>query len=76
MAALNSTQALDLLGKTVALVHHQVFGDVPADESHTAQVIAVVVPLPGARIGTSVLLDLPRGPEYFDLDDCTLLNLA
>ncbi len=68
MANTDSIEVLKLLGQTVSLVDH-----VGGDVQHTGQVLAVVVPIPGACVGTSVLLDLPLGPEYFDLDDCTLV---
>jgi hypothetical protein len=67
MANTDSTQVLELLGQTVSLVHH-----LGGDTEHTGRVLAVVVPLPDVCVGTSILVDLPRGPEYFDLDDCTL----
>lgn len=70
MANTNSTQALELLDKTVDVVHH-----LAGDSHHTGRVIAVVVPLPNVCVGTSILVDLPGGPEYFDLDDCTLMDI-
>lgn len=76
MATSNSTQALDFLGRTVHLIHHVELGNSVQDFDCQGQVIAVVVPLPGAPVGTSILIDLPMGPEYVDLDDCTLLSVA
>jgi hypothetical protein len=71
MANTNSTDALVYLGKTVHLVHH----GRNFEEDLNGRVLAVVVPVPGAPVGTSLLLDLPGGCEYVDLEDCRLISV-
>ncbi len=61
MAIFNSTQVIELLGKTVSVVEKSgVFTC-----SATGIVLAVVVPLPGSSVAPSILV----GSEYFDLDE-------
>lgn len=74
MTAFDPTKALDLLGKTVHLVEHIRHPDFSYDLPYEGRVIAVVVPLPGTSVATSLLLDLPGGSQYVDLDDCELLG--
>lgn len=64
MAVLNSTQALELLGKTVSVVEHC---DHVVTQA-TGVVMAVVVAAPGAPVGTSILV----GSDYFELDASSL----
>jgi hypothetical protein len=64
MATFDSTQALDLLGKTVSVTEHCA-GFV---SSATGVVSAVIVTLPGASVAASILV----GDDYFDLDECVL----
>jgi hypothetical protein len=69
MATANSTQHLDLLGKTVHLID--------LDTPRWGLVIAVVVPLPGTVASPSILLD--EGDDrvdYFDLQDVTLISVT
>lgn len=77
MAAANSTQHLDLLGKTVHLVDHIRHPELILDMPHRGIVIAVVVPLPGSSACPSILLD--EGQErvdYYDLDDVTIISVT
>jgi len=73
MATFNSTQCLDLLGKTIHLVEHVRHPDLVLDFPHRGQVVAVVVPLPGSSVAPSLLLDDGESKEYYDLDACTLV---
>lgn len=64
MAAYDSTQALELLGKTVSVTEvceHIV-------TSASGVVLAVLVPAPGAPVAVSILV----GECYFDLDECSI----
>ncbi|WP_139145967.1 hypothetical protein [Pseudomonas aeruginosa] len=61
MASYDSTQALDLLGKTVSVVEHSG----PFTTSATGVVTAVVVALPGSSVSASIFV----GDDYFDLDE-------
>lgn len=61
MAAFDSTQAIDLLGKTVSVVERS---GVFITEA-TGVVLAVVVALPGSSVSPSILV----GSEYFALDE-------
>jgi len=67
MAAYNSTQALALLGKTVSLIER--LGTVVT--SATGTVTAVIVALPGADVGCSIMVGY-NDSQFFDLDDCEL----
>ncbi|MEB0043715.1 hypothetical protein [Pseudomonas sp. MH10] len=68
MAAYNSTQVLALLGKTVSLIERS--GTFVTNATGT--VTAVVVALPGADVGCSILVGSPSDSQFFDLDDCEL----
>jgi hypothetical protein len=68
MATFDSTQALALLGKTVSLIERA--GTLVT--SATGTVTAVVVALPGADIGCSILVGSLSDSEFYDLDDCEL----
>lgn len=61
MANFNSTQVLDLLGKTVSVVERSGSFTTKA----TGVVTAVVVTVPGSRTFSSILV----GAEYFALDE-------
>lgn len=64
MADFNSTQVLDLLGKTVSVVERS-----GSFASHaTGVVMAVVVTVPGSPVSASILV----GTEYFALDESVL----
>lgn len=64
---------LDLLGQIVVLT--EFVGGIQFE--HTGHVIAVVVPLPGAQIGTSILLEAgPNDCEYYDLDDVRICSVS
>lgn len=64
---------LNLLGQVVVLT--EFVGEILF--RHTGHVIAVVVPLPGARIGASILLDKGLDDcEYYDLDDVRILSVS
>lgn len=63
---------LDLLGQIVVLT--EFVGGVLF--KRTGHVIAVVVPLPGERIGASILLDAgPDDCEYYDLGDVCIQSV-
>ncbi|MBN3968814.1 hypothetical protein IMW75_26595 [Pseudomonas gregormendelii] len=68
MAIFNSTQVLELLGKTVSVT------EVCDGFTSSAEgvVTAVVVALPGADVGPSIMVS--GGPEgvFFDLSDSVL----
>ena len=64
MATFNSTQALELLGKTVSVVERCEHVTTEA----TGVVMAVIVAAPGAPVGTSIFV----GSDYFDLDTSSL----
>jgi len=68
MAHYNSTQALDLLGKTVSVV--ELCGS--STNQATGVVTAVVIALPGAPVGSSILVGSDFSAQYFDLDDSSL----
>lgn len=77
MATANSTQHLDLLGKTVHLVDHIRHPELTLDTSHRGTVIAVVVPLPGTVATSSILLDEGGDRvDYFNLDDVTIISVT
>ena len=77
MAIANSTQHLDLLGKTVHLVDHIRDPELILDTPHRGLVIAVVVPLPGTVASPSILLDEGDDQvDYFDLQDVTLISVT
>lgn len=64
MATFDSTQALDLLGKTVSVTEHysgftRITGGV---------VLAVIVSLPGSSVPVSILV----GDDYYDLNEIAL----
>lgn len=61
MAVFNSTQVLDLLGKTVSVTEH--CGGLT--HAATGVVSAVIVALPGSSVAASILV----GDDYFDLHD-------
>lgn len=61
MANFNSTQVLDLLGKTVSVVERSG----PFTTKATGVVTAVVVTAPGSPTFSSILV----GAEYFALDE-------
>lgn len=77
MANANSTQHLDLLGKTVHLVDHIRHPELILDTPHRGLVLAVVVPLPGANVSASILLDEgDQRIDYFDLQDVTIISVT
>jgi len=77
MAIANSTQHLDLLGKTVHLVDHIRDPELILDTPHRGLVIAVVVPLPGTVASPTILLDEGDAQvDYFDLQDVTLISVT
>jgi hypothetical protein len=77
MATANSTQHLELLGKTVFLVDHIRHPDLILDTPHRGRVVAVVVPLPGTEVSASILLDEgDQRMDYFDLQDVTLISVT
>jgi hypothetical protein len=77
MTAINSTQYLDLLGKTVYLADHIRDPKLTVDMIHKGQVIAVVVPLPGSIASGSILVEYgPGRADYFDLVDITLISVT
>lgn len=77
MTAINSTQYLDLLGKTVYLADHFREPDFTVDMIHKGQVIAVVIPLPGSVASASLLLhEGPNNIDYYDLEDITLISVT
>lgn len=77
MATANSTQHLDLLGKTVQLVDHIRHPELILDTSHRGHVIAVVVPLPGTVASASILLDEGNDRiDYYDLQDVTIISVT
>lgn len=77
MANANSTQHLDLLGKTVHLVDQVRHPELILDRPHRGRVVAVVVPLPGTEVSASILLDEgDQRMDYFDLQDVTLISVT
>ena len=77
MATANSTQHLDLLGKTVHLVDHIRDPHLILDTPHRGLVIAVVVPLPGTVASPSILLDEGSDRiDYYDLQDVTIISVT
>lgn len=64
MATFDSTQALDLLGKTVS-VTERYHGFTRVTDGI---VLAVIVSLPGSSVPFSILV----GDDYFDLDEIAL----
>jgi hypothetical protein len=77
MATANSTQHLDLLGKTVHLIDHTRHPELILDTAHQGRVIAVVVPLPGTTTAPSILLDEGNDRiDYFVLEDVTVISVT
>lgn len=77
MATANSTQYLDLLGKTVHLLDHIHHPELILDTSHHGLVIAVVVPLPGTAASPSILLDEGSDRiDYYDLQDVEIISVT
>lgn len=70
MAAVNSTQALSLLGKSFDFVECIPMPYGPDFSRYRARVLAVQVPAPGTDIDWSILLlmDGFKDPEYVELD--------
>jgi hypothetical protein len=64
MAVFDSTQALDLLGKSVSVTEHYSGFTRTTD----GVVLAVIVSLPGSSVPFSILV----GDDYYDLDDIVL----
>jgi len=64
MADFNSTQVLNLLGKTVSVVERSGMFTTHA----TGVVTAVVLTVPGSPVSASILV----GSEYFALDESVL----
>ncbi|HDY6146490.1 TPA: hypothetical protein RQ819_006890 [Pseudomonas aeruginosa] len=75
MTTANSIQYLGLLGKTVHLVEHIRHPELILDCPHKGRVLAVVVPLPGSGVSLSLLLDENGQADYYDVPDCTLLEI-
>lgn len=75
MATANFIQYLGLLGKTVHLVEHIRHPELTLDCPHRGRVLAVVVPLPGSGVNLSLLLDENGQADYYDIPDCTLLEI-
>lgn len=68
MANFNSTQVLELLGKTVSVT--EVCGGFSS--SAEGVVTAVVVALPGAAVGASIMVSGGAEGVFFDLSDSVL----
>lgn len=70
MTAINSTQALSLLGKSFNFVESIPMPYGPDFALYRARVLAIQVPAPGTDIEWSILLlqDGYKYPEYVDLD--------
>jgi hypothetical protein len=69
MANANSTQANDLLGKTVELTR-SILG---SSTFHRGRVIAVISVLPGSRANPSIMVEEDSSRcDYFDLEDITI----
>lgn len=72
MAIANSTEASQLLGKTVVLTRFLL----GSQSEHTGKVIAVISVLPGSRATPSIMLEEGASRcDYFDLEDVTIRQI-
>ncbi|WP_213962233.1 hypothetical protein, partial [Escherichia coli] len=63
------------LRRTSHVVFHMQKKKLTLDCPHRGRVLAVVVPLPGSGVNLSLLLDENGQADYYDIPDCTLLEI-